>query len=123
VRPRRRPWKAEGNTIFTFALLYYGFASDRVDHERDTLRPGAANLWHAYQQWKLTPDGQRAHRARGLIGTPAQIRERLRKFERSNIDLVVLLNQAGRNRHEDICRSLELFATEVMPEFKEREAH
>jgi hypothetical protein len=26
------------------------------------------------------------------------------------------------NRHEHICESLELFAAEVMPEFKEREA-
>ena len=30
--------------------------------------------------------------------------------------------QAGNNRHEDICESLELFATEVMPEFHEDEA-
>ena len=28
-----------------------------------------------------------------------------------------LLNQAGKNTHEDICSSLELFAREVMPEF------
>ena len=31
---------------------------------------------------------------------------------------MVLLNQAGKNRHEDICESLELFAQEVMPEFQ-----
>ena len=30
---------------------------------------------------------------------------------------MILLNQAGRNRHEDICEALELFAAEVMPEF------
>ena len=30
---------------------------------------------------------------------------------------MILLNQAGRNRHEHICEALELFATEVMPEF------
>ena len=33
---------------------------------------------------------------------------------------MILLNQAGKNTHEDICSSLELFAREVMPEFKER---
>jgi hypothetical protein len=27
------------------------------------------------------------------------------------------LNQAGKNTHEHICESLELFAREVMPEF------
>jgi hypothetical protein len=31
------------------------------------------------------------------------------------------LNQAGRNTHEHICESLELFGREVMPEFHDRE--
>ena len=34
---------------------------------------------------------------------------------------MILLNQAGRNTHEHICESLELFAKELMPEFHERE--
>jgi hypothetical protein len=29
--------------------------------------------------------------------------------------------QAGANRHEHICESIEIFAAQVMPEFKERE--
>lgn len=52
-----------------------------------------------------------------MIGSPETIRRKLRKFESSHIDQVILLNQAGRNTHEDICASLELFAKEVMPEF------
>jgi hypothetical protein len=28
------------------------------------------------------------------------------------------MQQAGKNRHDHICQSLELFAAEVMPEFK-----
>ena len=39
---------------------------------------------------------------------------------------MIFLQQAGRNKHEHICDSLELFAAEVMGEFKaevaEREA-
>jgi len=31
---------------------------------------------------------------------------------------VIFLQQAGRNRHEHICSALELFAHEVMPDFK-----
>ena len=42
------------------------------------------------------------------------------------MDQVIFLQQAGRNKHEHICQALELFAAEVMPEFKaevaEREA-
>jgi hypothetical protein len=55
--------------------------------------------------------------AGGLIGSPETIAAKLRKFETSHVDQVILLNQAGRNTHEDICSSLELFASEVMPEF------
>ena len=31
---------------------------------------------------------------------------------------MIFLQQAGRNKHEHICQSLELFAAEVMGEFK-----
>src|SRR4029079_11286768 len=34
----------------------------------------------------------------------------------------IFIQQGGNNRHEDICESLELFARDVMPAFKEREA-
>jgi DNA-binding GntR family transcriptional regulator len=33
---------------------------------------------------------------------------------------MIFVSQSGRNRHEHICESLELFASEVMPEFAER---
>jgi hypothetical protein len=36
---------------------------------------------------------------------------------------VILLNQAGKNSHEHICDSLELFAREVMPEFRADPEH
>jgi len=45
------------------------------------------------------------------------IRERLRELQATHVDQVILLNQAGKNTHKDICESLELFAKEVMPEF------
>ena len=49
------------------------------------------------------------------------MRRKLRRFETSHIDQVILLNQAGKNTHEHICESLELFAREVMPEFHAHE--
>jgi hypothetical protein len=33
----------------------------------------------------------------------------------------MFVQQSGGNRHEHICESLETFAAQVMPEFKERE--
>ena len=77
------------------------------------------NFWDRYQEWKQTPAGQKRSGSE-LIGSPDTIRERLKELERSNVDQVILLNQAGKNTHEDICSSLQLFANEVMPEFHAR---
>ena len=57
---------------------------------------------------------------RGAIGTPAQITELLERYEQAGVDQVIFVSQAGRNRHEDICESIELFAQEVLPRFAER---
>ena len=75
-------------------------------------------MWDEYNKWKrANPEAQETALRGGLIGSPETIRSKLRKFETSNIDQVILLNQAGKNTHEHICESLELFAKEVMPEF------
>ena len=50
------------------------------------------------------------------------MRKHLKKFEDVGVDQVTFIQQAGMNKHEHICESLELFAKEVMPEFKAREA-
>ena len=50
-----------------------------------------------------------------------QLRTHLRSFEESGVDQVVFIQQGGRNKHEHICEALELFASDVMPEFKARE--
>ena len=104
--------RADGWTFFQFALRFYA--------KHGPVDPGSLSLWDQYQEWKDTPQGQKQRRS-GLIGSVETLREKLRKFEESNIDQVILLNQAGNNRHEDICESLELFAREVMPEFHARE--
>jgi hypothetical protein len=58
---------------------------------------------------------------RGAVGTPEQVREYLRRYEEAGVDQVIFTAQAGKNRHEDIMESLELFGREVLPEFMERE--
>ena len=69
-------------------------------------------------------EGQRAlYRAGqrgGFIGSPAFIRENLKKYEAAHLDAMIFVLQCGDRRHEDIMASLELFAKEVMPEFTER---
>ena len=50
------------------------------------------------------------------------MRGHLKKFEEVGVDQVTFIQQAGMNKNEHICESLELFASEVMSEFKAREA-
>ncbi len=105
---------------------FFGYALNAlVAH--DTV-PGRTDLWNEY----LAKRGDRteqviaeaaAHGAPSTgIGTPDDMRRHLTAFEESGIDQVIFMQQAGRNRHEHICQSLELFAAEVMPEFKARVA-
>jgi len=59
---------------------------------------------------------------RGAVGTPAQVREYLRRYEAAGVDQIIFVSQSGKTRHEDIMESLELFGREVLPEFKDRDA-
>ena len=54
-------------------------------------------------------------------GTPDQVREFLRRYEEAGVDQVIFVMQVGKNKHEDIMSSLELFGREVLPEFAERD--
>ncbi|MBI4696805.1 MAG: LLM class flavin-dependent oxidoreductase [Gammaproteobacteria bacterium] len=103
---------ADGWTFFQFCLAFYG--------KNGPIVPGTMSLWDEYQQWRGT--SEKKNPGTSLIGSPATLRARLKEFEACHIDQVILLFQAGRTPHEDICRSLELFAREVMPEFQERDA-
>ncbi len=87
------------------------------------IKPGRSTLWEEYE----------ALRDRDLptigapgIGTPAEFSQFIREFQDVGVDQIIFLQQGGKNRHDHICESLELFAREVMPEFvagrEEREA-
>ena len=100
--------KASGWTFFIFALSYYG--------RKGVDAPGKGNLWEEFQDWRHSDKAQDAFKG-ALIGSPATIREKLHQFQEAHVDQVILLNQAGKTSHEDICGSLKMFAEEVMPEF------
>jgi len=109
--------RAEGVTFFQFSLAYYSGAKGR-----ERAAPGTVSLWDEYESWKrANPAAVQRALSGGLIGSPETIRRKLRKFETSRVDQIILLNQAGKNSHPHICESLELFAKEVMPEFHANE--
>ena len=98
----------DGLRFFTHGLSHYYVVGSHV--------PGHTDVWESY---KTAPEPPRE--ARGGIGTPDQLREHLLKYEEMGVDQVIFIQQAGRNRHEDICEALELLASRVMPEFKGRD--
>jgi alkanesulfonate monooxygenase SsuD/methylene tetrahydromethanopterin reductase-like flavin-dependent oxidoreductase (luciferase family) len=100
--------KAATWTFFQFALGYYG--------RKGIGAPWTSNLWDEYEEWRKT-DKALAALQQGLVGSPATIRARLQVLAEAHVDQVILLCQAGRTKHEDICDSLRRFAAEVMPTF------
>jgi alkanesulfonate monooxygenase SsuD/methylene tetrahydromethanopterin reductase-like flavin-dependent oxidoreductase (luciferase family) len=124
---------AEGANFFGYSLgHYYVFG---------THRPGSTNVWAEYEERRgeqgYDPDavavavehetlgakvasGQTTG-LRGCTGTPEQAREFLRRYEEAGVDQVIFVLQAGRNRHEHIMESIEIFGREVLPEFAERD--
>jgi alkanesulfonate monooxygenase SsuD/methylene tetrahydromethanopterin reductase-like flavin-dependent oxidoreductase (luciferase family) len=100
-----------GFRFFGFALAHhYVFGAHQ---------PGVTDLWREFEASAQAQDVREEEV--GCIGTPDDVRAKLRTLEAAGVDQVIFIQQAGRNRHEDICESLELFAREVMPEFKEHE--
>src|SRR6185369_3998592 len=106
-------------------------------------QPGTTDVWAEYQRGRAEqgydPNAVAAASAnvdrlgakvvaggigglRGAVGTPAQIRDYLLRYEEAGVDQVIFVSQAGKNRHEHIMESLELFGREVLPEFRERDA-
>lgn len=79
-------------------------------------KPGRTDIWKAFEAVK---DAMPENAGASGIGTPDTLRKHLRGFAESGVDQVAIIQQGGRNKHEHICEALELFARDVMPEFKE----
>ncbi len=109
----------DGFRFFQFALgHHYAFGQHR---------PGRTDIWKQYESVREALSREEMAEmgfgnATYGIGTPDDLRNHLRNFENQGVDQTVFIQQGGKNRHEHICESLELFAADVMPEFKEREA-
>ncbi|GIW13875.1 MAG: luciferase [Tepidiforma sp.] len=87
-------------------------------------KPGRTNIWENYERVKAAMGAEQLDFLGGGtdgIGTPEDLRQHLRKFADAGVDQTVFIQQGGKNKHEHICEALELFAAEVMPEFKEEE--
>jgi alkanesulfonate monooxygenase SsuD/methylene tetrahydromethanopterin reductase-like flavin-dependent oxidoreductase (luciferase family) len=92
--------------------------------------PGRTTLWEDFKR-KAGPNAVEDYLAKAAsygdryssaIGNPADARRHIRDLAATGVDQLIFIQQAGRNQHEHICESLELFAEQVMPEFHAGEA-
>ena len=120
----------DGAHFFGYSLAHYYVFGDH--------RPGRTNIYEEFLARRddvgfarsiitadAAPLGMRVLQQglgslRGAIGSPAQVRDLCRRYEAAGVDQLIFVMQAGRNRHEHICESIELFASEVLPEFAQR---
>jgi len=105
----------EGFEFFSYAV------NALVAHD---VRPGRSTLFEDFLKSRAASDDEiiAARKATKVnasgIGAPQDIREHIEGFRDAGVDQVIFLQQAGRNQHQHIVESLELFAAEVMPAFK-----
>ena len=117
----------DGGHFFGYSLAhYYVFGQHR---------PGRTNIWEEFERHRnefgfarelIKPEGEQLGMKllegalgsmRGAVGTPKQIVDLVQRYEAAGVDQIILVAQSGRNQHEHVCESLELFAREVLPEF------
>src|SRR3954470_21179553 len=113
--------------FFGYSLaFYYAFGS---------VQPGVTSIWddfiahrdkRGFARSIVTPDQaplgvkllqEGLGSLRGAIGTPDQVHDLCARYEAAGVDQVIFVLQAGKNRHEHICESIELFGSEVLPRF------
>lgn len=100
----------DGFLFFNYALGHHYIYGDH--------KPGFTDIWARFEKAKATMPRPPAN----CVGSPEQVAEKLRGFREAGVDQMIFIQQGGKNLHEHICESLELFAAEVMPEFQEGEA-
>ena len=123
----------EGANFFGYSLgHYYVFG----EHE-----PGVTDVWQEYNEQRdqlgYSPEAaaqalergaarrqDRGRRHHGPARRDRHARPDARvpqRYEEAGVDQVIFVQQAGKNRHEHIMESLEIFGKEVLPEFAERD--
>jgi alkanesulfonate monooxygenase SsuD/methylene tetrahydromethanopterin reductase-like flavin-dependent oxidoreductase (luciferase family) len=123
---------------FLDGLRFFQFSANHYYRSAEPHKSGRTDIWAQYMEGRdqvlaaernapklMTEEEFRLstqrilEASRGAIGSVEQVRARIRSFAETGIDQLVLMPQGGRNRHDHICESLELFAKEIMEEFRE----
>jgi alkanesulfonate monooxygenase SsuD/methylene tetrahydromethanopterin reductase-like flavin-dependent oxidoreductase (luciferase family)/putative sterol carrier protein len=119
----------DGGHFFGYSLAHYYVFGEH--------RPAGTNVWdeferhrgeHGFAREIVTAKGgelgmklleQGLGSMRGAVGTPKQIIDLIERYEEAGVDQIIFVAQSGKNDHEQVCESLELFGKEVLPRFAE----
>ena len=121
VHPDRQEAVRRGELHFQF----FGYAIGALVTQNWI--PGRTNVWSKYltsrgleseHQLADVPSSAVAGASAG-IGTPEDVVSHLKDMQDAGVDQIILMQQAGRSKHDHTCESLELFASDVLPEFAE----
>ena len=117
----------DGAHFFGYSLAHFYVFGDH--------RPGSTNIWEEFQAKRSeygfareiinADEGklgvkilqQGLGSLRGAIGTPDQVIDLVDRYRAAGVDQVIFVQQAGPNKHEHVCESLELFGKKVLPHF------
>ena len=99
-----------GFRYFGYSLAHYANFGEHIPSVTDVAR-----------NFDEVADSLPDNAGRGGIGTPDQVEKHLKGYEDIGLDQIIFVQQVGRNQHEHICETLELFGQTLLPSFKERE--
>ena len=99
-----------GFRYFGYSLAHYANFGEHIPSVTDVAR-----------NFDEVADSLPDNAGRGGIGTPNQVEKHLKGYEDIGLDQIIFVQQVGRNQHEHICETLELFGQTLLPSFKERE--
>jgi alkanesulfonate monooxygenase SsuD/methylene tetrahydromethanopterin reductase-like flavin-dependent oxidoreductase (luciferase family) len=102
-------------------LKFFGFSVGEY-YLKGEVRPGRQRSWETFEKIRDQIPALGADNPTGAVGSVDEVREHMRILEAAGVDQVLLLHQGGKLPHEQNCESLELFARQIMPEFRERDA-
>ena len=103
---QHKPGRTDVFSEFEQHRQMFGFA-------RELIKPGGEELPMKVLEGELGS-------MRGAVGTPNQIVDLVERYERVGVDQIIFVAQAGNNRHEHVCESLELVGKKVLPRFIEK---
>lgn len=103
-------------------IMIDGYIAETEEEAFDALDPYMLDLQEQYNKWGNPEFGERPTfedvEDQCIIGTPAQVAEKVERFEEIGVDHIIFRTQFGGMDQETALESIRMFGNEVAPEFQ-----